>query len=653
MSTKSSTRRSRARAGVAVALAAAIGLYLYGAGPGRKTAQAEEVSGEPGRSVTLVTGDRVTLPADGAGGPTIQPAAGRRDMKFVVSRVHGHLQVVPVDELGPLNSGRLDPRQFDVTELLAPGDDLPPSVRSTGNQAVPTESYDVTLTHLDRTGAATDAFQTALVNLESGDYLPVPATAGGTATVLLPAGKYLLRSVVATALADGTTESSLLVQPVLDPATDRRVSLDARLARPVDARPERASVVGASASVTFTQQIGAVGFTDMLWGSDFRGISTARVGPAAPAPGFTSSVVADYAEPGPEGDFTNSPYLYHLAWFRSGTIPTGFRRTVADRDLAKVIAAHAAEARDSLSVSSATASPAGGNSGGVITYGFPLRGPFTQTEYYTSAPDLRWSSGFIAVGGKQLDETLRLAAGPRELTAGRTYRETWNQPVFNPSFAAPPEANWYVSRAADRLFLLLPQFGDSAGHRGFSTLLGERYALYRDGVKLAELVDPQGEPGWAVPLPPESSTYRLEAEAQRSPGMPLSSHVTTAWTFRSGHVSGTEPVRLPVSAVRFAPALDEFQRAPAGQPFELPITVEHQPGSTAAPTAQLTVEVSYDDQSWQPVRLEPTASGWTGHLDHPQDPGFVSLRSKATDTTGNTVEQTIMHAYATGLGGSR
>jgi hypothetical protein len=502
------------------------------------------------------------------------------------------------------------------------------------------ESYDVTLSHLDRTGAATGAFSTALVNLDSGEYLPVPPSPDGTATLRLRAGKYLLRSIVSTPQSN---ESSLLVQPVLDPSADRRVSLDARLAQPVDARPDRAGAAGASAAVIIAQQIGTFGFTDMLWGNDFRGISTARIGPDRDAPGFSSAIVADYADPGRDGDFTNSPYVYHLAWSQPGTLPTGFRRTVADRDLAKVIAAHAAAAPDSFSVASANPAVAGGG----VSYGFPLRGPFTQTEYYTSAPGLRWSSDFIAVADDQFQETLRLSAGPRELAAGRTYRETWNQGVFGPSLAAPPEESWFASRTGDRFFLLLPQFGDSAGHRGFSTLTAERYTLYRDGTKLAELTDPSGEPGWAVPLPAERSAYRLEAEARRTPGMPLSSHVTTAWTFRSGHVTGDEPVRLPLSVVRFAPALDEYQHAPAGRPFDLPVTIEQQPGSAAARTARLTVEVSYDDRTWQPVPLTPAANGWTGHLDHPRAAGFVSLRSRAVDTKGNTVEQTVTHAYET------
>ncbi|GAA0926792.1 hypothetical protein GCM10009560_28950 [Nonomuraea longicatena] len=32
-------------------------------------------------------------------------------------------------------------------------------------------------------------------------------------------------------------------------------------------------------------------------------------------------------------------------------------------------------------------------------------------------------------------------------------------------------------------------------------------------------------------------------------------------------------------------------------------------------------------------------------LRHPAGDGFVSLRAKATDTSGNTVEQTVIRAY--------
>jgi len=36
--------------------------------------------------------------------------------------------------------------------------------------------------------------------------------------------------------------------------------------------------------------------------------------------------------------------------------------------------------------------------------------------------------------------------------------------------------------------------------------------------------------------------------------------------------------------VRFNPALDELNTAPAGKEFDLPVAVQRQPGSTAAAT---------------------------------------------------------------------
>ncbi|MFI5838260.1 hypothetical protein ACIA8K_00890 [Catenuloplanes sp. NPDC051500] len=41
------------------------------------------------------------------------------------------------------------------------------------------------------------------------------------------------------------------------------------------------------------------------------------------------------------------------------------------------------------------------------------------------------------------------------------------------------------------------------------------------------------------------------------------------------------------------------------------------------------------------------AEARTVTLDHPAGPGFVSLRATATDTAGNSVVQTVIHAYRT------
>jgi hypothetical protein len=75
--------------------------------------------GTPSRTVTLITGDRVSLTA--GGGISVMPRAGRADIPMLTSTVSGHVRVVPADALPLLRAGRLDPRLFDVTGLLADG----------------------------------------------------------------------------------------------------------------------------------------------------------------------------------------------------------------------------------------------------------------------------------------------------------------------------------------------------------------------------------------------------------------------------------------------------------------------------------------------------------------------------------------------------
>lgn len=62
---------------------------------------------------------------------------------------------------------------------------------------------------------------------------------------------------------------------------------------------------------------------------------------------------------------------------------------------------------------------------------------------------------------------------------------------------------------------------------------------------------------------------------------------------------------------------------------------------------RLAVQVSYDDgKTWQPTQVQQHNGHWTISLTHPAVKGYVSLRAAATDTAGNTVEQTTTRAYA-------
>jgi hypothetical protein len=166
--------------------------------------------------------------------------------------------------------------------------------------------------------------------------------------------------------------------------------------------------------------------------------------------------------------------------------------------------------------------------------------------------------------------------------------------------------------------------------------------LYRDGALVGDSAQPARG---AFLVPAESGDYRLEAFLACNTTYCAASNPTaySSWTFRSAHTDGV--AALPLIAVRYLPALDEFNRAAAGVPFAFPVEVETETGKTKTSTTSLTVEASYDDGgTWQAVRLRRVGNGWQAIVDNP-DSGYVSLRATARDAKGNAVTQTVLRAY--------
>ncbi len=84
----------------------------------------------------------------------------------------------------------------------------------------------------------------------------------------------------------------------------------------------------------------------------------------------------------------------------------------------------------------------------------------------------------------------------------------------------------------------------------------------------------------------------------------------------------------------------------AGAVLRLPFTVQRQPGASAAPTTDPTVEASFDDgATWQAARTVRRGDAGASLLRRPAGRGIVSLRVKAADAGGNTVELELPPAY--------
>jgi len=215
--------------------------------------------------------------------------------------------------------------------------------------------------------------------------------------------------------------------------------------------------------------------------------------------------------------------------------------------------------------------------------------------------------------------------------------------VFAPVFPPRPDRALWVTRTGDQMMVWPSWYGDSAGRDGYSDSTHSAIRLYRDGELVGEAIDRSfGE----FQVPAEPGRYQVKISATRGRPHTLSTEISAVWTFDSGHVGEGAPVALPLSAVRFTPVLDDRNAAPGGRAYRVPVVVSPQPGSAAGTLMELTVEVSYDDgATWQPAELRRTADGGTALVRHPVGPGYVSLRATATDSAGNTVTQTVVHAY--------
>ncbi|MGH3682870.1 MAG: hypothetical protein ACRDT2_21785, partial [Natronosporangium sp.] len=488
------------------------------------------------------------------------------------------------------------------------------------------ESYDVTLSHLDRDGAPTSNYFTGLVALDGSRFFDV--FGDPEVTVRVPAGEYFLGSFVFGA-ADDTT---LLVQPRLVVTGDLTVPVDASTGAPVavGGPDERAVPVFLTVDAAVVTDDFAVGFGAF---ADPGGLFTARLGPEQPLDGLITTVTGGLAVPARSGDLAASRTVYNLAWFLPDEFPTGFDRLAERRELARVRADHALQVEGSDAFKGAIALHP--DTPFALGVGLPIDLPRVRTELFRMQPGVEWENSLdeLIIGEETFEEVILLFSDPTAYQLGRLHRERWNYGVFGPN-----AERGGVFRTGDELLVSPVLYADGAGNLGFTPATGT-IRIFREGELIAEAPSPDFT---SVLVPPEPAGYRVEVEAERVGSAPLSSQTTLAWEFRSGHVDEEDFVALPVPAVRFSPDLAPDNTARAGRPMLVPVDVAAAPGSGAARLDRLSVEVSFDDgASW---RSAPVFADRFVLVTHPED-GFVSMRATATDRSGNRVEQTVLRAY--------
>ncbi|MFE2559353.1 serine protease [Streptomyces sp. NPDC059352] len=498
---------------------------------------------------------------------------------------------------------------------------LPPSAFAADGAP---ETYALTIRHLDRTGSATGGYRTNVTGISGpgADASATPYDESGTVTVRLPKGRYLLDSTLnGTDPAAGT---DWIVQPRLDLDHDTAITVDARTTAPVDVRPQEAGAryLHSMAFVEATHEGATRSANLMMSRADLR---VAHLGPAA-EPGSVKEWIDTYWS-GERAD-------YALGYtFRSDRALTGIVRHPAPGALATV-KVRAAAPDGANGTGFVEIQPSAGPTVGLVQ---PLNRLATATFLVTPERGL-WDVGYAAPAAPETPPN-RYFANDFAVRAGTTTTHTFDNAVFGPALDTAPGARPAGVRDGNSLALDIPLLADGEGHAPTAPRFHDATTtLHRDGVLIGTR---KGAPGRAeFTTTPGRAAYRLTATATHGSGPTAGGRTTVSWTFTSEAAS--RPAELPLSAVRFAPALDLDGTVPAGALVRVPVTVQGAAAETGV--RSLTVSMSTDGGStWTRV---PVLDGRAGFRT-PGPGGTVSLRAELTDTAGNTLTQTLRNAYRT------
>ncbi|MFI9009135.1 S8 family serine peptidase [Actinosynnema sp. NPDC053489] len=487
------------------------------------------------------------------------------------------------------------------------------------------ESYDIAIENVDGDGNPALDNSTALVGMDNDVYETLYGP-DGTARARVPKGEYTARSVIRN-----WPKTAVLARPALTVDADHtRFTFDARTAKPLTVTaPDPAA----------TPMIGDINVSRLLNGrrvvlntafiGGFGDMTIGHVGPTLTDDELTVSVGAQFQGPRVDG----TPTHYRFRWMEHGAVPTGFSRAPAVDELTEVRTTFAPGPADRQYLHSGNASPPDGSGGWSVGLPVPVGGAVVDL---ITPEQLTWSWGF-----QQLSPQYRTEADyssfNRTYRLGERYAERFVQPVLGPGLAGYSAT--YLGLYEDRVTAQVPLINDRDGHLGRGSYESARTAVYRDGRLVGLVRDQWGE----FTVPEGEADFRVEHDLVRDPAASeLTTRVSGRWTFHASTLPDGQGRRLPLSVVRFTPALAADGSAPAGRLLSVPLTVEQQDGADNGEVGQVRVDVSFDDgRSWRRV---PVAGG-AALVRHPDAAGYASLRASGTDSDGNSFEHTVIRAY--------
>ncbi|MBT8227771.1 MAG: hypothetical protein HKP61_04285 [Dactylosporangium sp.] len=609
------------------------------------------------REVTLATGERVRVADTGDRSvvsidPQTDPAAAPAATRLRVRSAAGHTFVIPDSALPELGR-QLELSQLDVSRSGAGEPETVPSA----DPAYPMAT--LTVRGLDMDGASASAGSVAVDNVDDLQRFAAMQSFGesGQVSFSVPIGHYSIAAEVATVGPDGTIASqALLFLPEVEvTAPGTTVEVDARTATaevPLPTTPRASDFEQFVATYARECANGLVASVSYI---TLGGRPTLYVTPTSPVTlgtvhwytYFRMNAPADQAE----------PYLYDLLFPAEGAVPAEHPTSVEAGSLATVTADYHSDIADhTIRTYRASAAPW---EIAPMRFSSAATAPLRRTEYVSALADTRWASAVVW----NPEENNGIDFGP--WTVFQSGEQRGEQSLSAPLVPGVDMTTTGTTacgscRQGDDLWLNITPWSAAGrivgGLSETETLsVSSPTRLYADGTLLAEGTAPNG----TLTLPAAEADLRLELETTKSASWTTTStRSSTVWTWHSQPRTGTLPegrvcadhtrdcVFEPLLFLAYDAGVDLANTVAAGSPIDLGISAMHQPFDPSPEAGTLTLAVSGDDGTTWTTTAVVNDGG--GHFSATVVPvagtEFLSFRANASDSAGNTIEQTVIRA---------
>jgi hypothetical protein len=268
----------------------------------------------------------------------------------------------------------------------------------------------------------------------------------------------------------------------------------------------------------------------------------------------------------------------------------------------------------------------------------------------TQAERTDWVSGDTDwAQSAQVNQQLQISSDSlTRYPAGTTSHVEYFGPIQRPRM----NGSYRPVRLNNAVYVEVPGWGDSVpGHVGttFNNVgVENKLTMYQgDTLLRASDTDTLGSYRFPLILAPEKLRYRLVSENARGTwANDYSTTTRTEWGFTSQQGAAGVFETLPLIQLDYTvEGVDASGKA--HRRTGITVTPSHLPGAPGSDTIKtVSLDVSYDDgATWQHTTLTRTAKGWSTQLNAPAHARFVTLRTSAGDTEGNTVTQSITRAF--------